>query len=133
LETRVARVALDGTLLDSAPIVMSVAAPTYAPSVVWNGSDFTVVWAEYSVIVSRHLSEGGVPLGPPSRATAVNKIGYGPHVANDGVDTQLAWQTYSGTTGAPDLVYARLARDGGLLDAEQRLNISAYTDAFSIA
>ncbi len=117
-----ARVSKSGVVLDSAGIGMPI--PPYTntqgdPSVAFNGTNYLVVWKNYSCFIEIYgarVSPGGVVLDSAGIliSPAAYLPGY-PSVASDGTNYLVVWEDY--LTPIPDIYGARVSPGGVVLDS----------------
>ncbi|UCF80506.1 MAG: hypothetical protein JSV08_08350 [Acidobacteriota bacterium] len=118
-----ARVASDGTVLDSSGIALSTAADDQErPSVASNGTDYFVAWADYRSgtnldIYGARVTSAGAVLDPAGIAVSTAAdMQYWPSVASNGTDYFVAW--YDKRNGTDTDIYGARVRafDGYLHD-----------------
>jgi hypothetical protein len=111
LEIAAARVSADGQLLDPQPFVVTQAGKT--PDVVWNGTDFFVVWSKGLSIEGARVSPSGQlrDSTPILLSRTTNQFQEWPSVAWSGKVHLVTWLK----SGDQPLA-ARVGLDGALLD-----------------
>ncbi|HEX8407412.1 MAG TPA: hypothetical protein VF883_00995 [Thermoanaerobaculia bacterium] len=126
------RVAANGAVLDSQPIVIAEEGRTPAvfaeTDVAFDGEAFLVVWPSFNEeIRARRLRRDGTFLGPSVQVSrhveSNNRERRTPAVVWNGSGYFVAWSEMIPLSGAAITVYraARVARDGTVLDAEESL------------
>ncbi|HVJ20918.1 MAG TPA: hypothetical protein VM686_36160 [Polyangiaceae bacterium] len=118
-----ARVGADGTLLDPTGILISLPGVTsYSPSVVWDGSDYLVVFATDHEVVGRRLTPDGDPVdATPFLIADVGGL-YASSVfaANNGATTLVVWADAEGYSD----IYATRVSGATPLDGTSGIAIS---------
>ncbi len=131
-----ARVAADGSVLDSAIVLGPPSVAYQSPAAIFDGTDYFVVWtAETPVtaICAGRVSRSGVPLDTPGVCvSAVQAWLENPAAAFDGTKYFVTWD--DDRTGNPDIYGARLTRQMALLDTQGILiSFGANTEHWSSA
>ena len=116
-----ARVDVSGVVLDPGGIpVCTAAGNQIAPAVVFDGTDYIVVWQDLrsgaSDIYAARVSKTGTVLDPEGIAvsTAVNLQGY-PAIASNGTNSLVVWHDERNSSHY-DLYGARVSNSGAVLD-----------------
>jgi hypothetical protein len=117
------RVSPSGVALDLNGIVVNAASDSGFPSVVWNGSNFVVVWQDWrnstaaSDIYGARVNGAGDVLDPLGIAisTASNDQGV-PRAAVIGSTVLVVWEDGRNDPSNPDIYGARLDNTGAVLD-----------------
>lgn len=118
-----ARVSVEGGVLDSAGICISrTTEDQVSPDVVFDGTDYLVVWADYrigwysyDVYGARVTIEGGV-LDPGGILISSGVAEEGsPSVATDGTNSLVVWEDYRNNVYY-DIYGARVSVEGAVLD-----------------
>jgi len=118
-----ARVAPDGTVLDSSGIPISTATDfQLTPSVVFGDTSFTVVWTDDRSgerAYGARVSSAGVVMDPNGIPISTSGGGF-PGIGFDGTNYLVGWQRSEPGTGKQDLYAARVDTSGGVLDPDGR-------------
>ncbi|UCF80610.1 MAG: hypothetical protein JSV08_08910 [Acidobacteriota bacterium] len=120
-----ARVAPDGTVLDSTGIAVTTEANDQRyPSVASNGTDYFVVWEDWrsgtTDIYGARVAPDGTVLDPAGIAVSTEANGqFSSSVTSNGTDYFVTWEDYRNDGGClcnTDIYGARVAPDGTVLD-----------------
>ena len=125
-EAGIACARLDGSgkLIEATPIVLTTTGGGSAsPGVVWNGSEFLVVWEDWRAkqadIYGARVAKTGVVLDPAGIAISTSKGGHrSPSIASDGTGFLVAWMDDRVNASQPRVFGARVAADGTVRDAQ---------------
>ncbi|MEO0069767.1 MAG: hypothetical protein ABIK18_03120, partial [candidate division WOR-3 bacterium] len=116
-----ARVSPDGTVLDPEGIpILTARYPQYSPSVVFDGTNYLVVWAgwrgENRSICGARVSKDGTVLDPVGFVISTGDYEQeSPSVVFDGTNYLVVWE--DGRNGNYDIYGARVSPDGIVLDS----------------
>lgn len=122
-DLRAARVNPDGVVLATHAIVIcSAASVQETPAVVFNGTDFLVVWQDlrsgyYDIYGARVTPSGFVRDPNGFLVSSANYSQWYPEVACDGGNCLVVWQDYRGG-GEFDVYGSRVSPDGTVLDPD---------------
>jgi PASTA domain-containing protein len=122
-EVEGARVACDGSVLDSSPITVSAAASSpLTPAVGFGDSTFMVAWADQGSAggaYAARVSTAGLVLDPNGIPISTSGAGH-PSIAFDGANYLVGWERSGASSSRLDLYAARVDTSGGVLDLEGR-------------
>ena len=139
-QVRFARVAIDGTVLDTNGIpVCSTSTPQTAPAVVANGQGYFVAWADWRGIAANAPDIYGAWVSTNGAVSPAGglpiRVGSGiqttPTVAFNGLDYLVAWQeSLAGVTNLFGIAGTRVGSDGAV-SAGLLLNINSAGTSYS--
>jgi Protein of unknown function (DUF3152) len=115
------RVSTAGGLLESAPAAVAASAGNQVrPSVAFDGANYLAVWQDDHTSVSDvhgvHLGPSGAPVGPAAAISSAPEAQLGAAVAPGTSGSLVVWEDRSAGAGRSDIIGARVARSGALLD-----------------